>query len=448
MSSFKISSFKPVLSHLETAINDDKELQASAQGRSVLFGIKASDAEQALVVTFQKGKASLELGNVSSAAFTLSARPGDWTEFFAALPKPVYQSYWGILRVLGHRDGVGIEGDMVEFGKNARIWRIVLDRARDALNGVKSEDVFGQVYSQDAEDDAIVGQYIWIETPSWGRSKVFYESAGNGPQSILFLHTAGADSRQFHSLLNNKQLQQRLSMFAFDLPGHGRSYPGSKQLPQGYTNTEEDYVESIAQVIKKLDLKRPIVSGASMAGHVCLAVAIRAHELGVSGVIPCEGAEHLPLNQPIYELPGDLNEAILNPERVCGMVSPTAPKIYERLTWHIYSSQAIQIFHGDLKFYFRGWDGRGRIEKIDTKICSVYMLTGEYDYSCTPDASKATAEKIPGAEFEMMKGLGHFPMTESPQAFIPYFLRALDFIEQAHKGKSNTLPLNGTDHVA
>lgn len=43
------------------------------------------------------------------------------------------------------------------------------------------------------------------------------------------------------------------------------------------------------------------------------------------------------------------------------------------------------------------------------------MLTGEYDYSCTTEASKATADKIPGAVFEPMKDLGHFPLTENPE---------------------------------
>lgn len=75
-------------------------------------------------------------------------------------------------------------------------------------------------------------------------------------------------------------------------------------------------------------------------------------------------------------------------------------------------------------------DGRGRVEKIDTTFCPVYMLTGEYDYSCTTDASKATADKIPGAVFEPMKNLGHFPLTENPKLVSPYLLRALDFIEQ------------------
>ena len=58
------------------------------------------------------------------------------------------------------------------------------------------------------------------------------------------------------------------------------------------------------------------------------------------------------------------------------------------------------------------------------------MLTGEYDYSCSVEASKATADKIPGAVFEPMENLGHFPLTENPQAVLPYLLRALEFIQE------------------
>lgn len=50
----------------------------------------------------------------------------------------------------------------------------------------------------------------------------------------------------------------------------------------------------------------------------------------------------------------------------------------------------IGIFHGDLDFYFGGWDGRSRMSGIDTKKCPVYMLTGEYDWSNTPAMSQET----------------------------------------------------------
>jgi pimeloyl-ACP methyl ester carboxylesterase len=71
--------------------------------------------------------------------------------------------------------------------------------------------------------------------------------------------------------------------------------------------------------------------------------------------------------------------------------------------------------------------------QIDTKACPVYMLTGEYNYSCTPAISRATADQIPGAIFETMKGLGHFPATEDPTRFLPYLMKALDHIEASHK---------------
>jgi len=58
------------------------------------------------------------------------------------------------------------------------------------------------------------------------------------------------------------------------------------------------------------------------------------------------------------------------------------------------------------------------------------MLTGEYDYSCTTEASKATAQKIPRAEFEPMANLGHFPLTENPKAVLPYLMKALDHIQK------------------
>jgi pimeloyl-ACP methyl ester carboxylesterase len=56
------------------------------------------------------------------------------------------------------------------------------------------------------------------------------------------------------------------------------------------------------------------------------------------------------------------------------------------------------------------------------------MLTGEYDYSCTPEASCDTAAKIPGAELTVMEGLGHFPMSEDPAAFRSYLTPVLDRI--------------------
>jgi len=55
-------------------------------------------------------------------------------------------------------------------------------------------------------------------------------------------------------------------------------------------------------------------------------------------------------------------------------------------------------------------------------------MTGEYDYSCQPKNTQLTADRIPGAEAIIMEGMGHFPMSENPDAFREYLLPVLERI--------------------
>jgi pimeloyl-ACP methyl ester carboxylesterase len=57
-----------------------------------------------------------------------------------------------------------------------------------------------------------------------------------------------------------------------------------------------------------------------------------------------------------------------------------------------------------------------------------YLLTGEYDFSCTPTDTARTADQIPGVKVTTMQGLGHFPMSENPDRFRRYILPVLDEI--------------------
>ena len=392
---------EPIFDGIKSHVNNDPDFYASATAARCTFAITSYENPQAsIIVGVENQHATFSIGPAHAGTFAIQARPADWKAFFAKTLVRPYQSYWGILRVLGHNEGIGVLGDQQVFGQHARIWRIVLDRARDALQGKQVKMTLDEPPEDELTDeDAVTGKYTWLEMSEYGKVKIFYETSGSGPQDLLFLHTAGSDSRQYHSLMNNKQLQQRCTMYAFDLPAHGRSslgelmifkhclrhirkfeltlihtliktkiLTGSKQSPLGYALNEESYLESIGKLIKKLKLHNTIVCGASMAGHVCIAAAIKARELDVHGAIPCEGCEHLAFSQPIYEIKG-ADASILDPERVIGMCAPTASEYLKRQIWWQYSSQGINVFSGDLKFYFRGWDGRGRVEGIDTNFC-------------------------------------------------------------------------------
>jgi pimeloyl-ACP methyl ester carboxylesterase len=104
-----------------------------------------------------------------------------------------------------------------------------------------------------------------------------------------------------------------------------------------------------------------------------------------------------------------------------------------RETLWAYMQSGPGVFKGDLYFYRVDGDLRGRVENIDTGACPLYLLTGEYDFSCTPEDTKRTAAAIEGASVTIMEQLGHFPMSENPAQFRRYIAPVLDDILRQSK---------------
>jgi pimeloyl-ACP methyl ester carboxylesterase len=71
---------------------------------------------------------------------------------------------------------------------------------------------------------------------------------------------------------------------------------------------------------------------------------------------------------------------------------------------------------------------RLRVAAIDTKVCPLYLLTGEYDFSCTPEDTRRTAAAIGGASVTIMEQLGHLLMSENPEQFCRYVAPVLNDI--------------------
>lgn len=435
------AALKGSLDKLTELLESDAQLKAfttsNAIEKGATFGYTSGGSDNALLITVSNGSTKAKSGPAKDASFVLSALPEQWEQFFKDVPVSPYQSYWGMFGMNIKQKGIEVQGDQTAMAQWTHVWRRVLELTHDAHCGPIKEDE-----QTEPEQDFITGRYVYLNAPVWGRSKVFYETAGDGKQPIVFLHTAGSDSRQYHGVMNDARVRKRCTSYAFDLPGHGRSFP-SQNLPAGaHTNTEDSYVGIIAAFVKALGLRRPIICGASMAGQVCLAVAIRYKEVGAIGTIPLQGSEYLNMERQWHDQSPYVNQSLFNPEWVYGMMSPTAPLKNKQLIWHLYSSQAYGIFHGDLDFYFGGFDGRSRIASIDTNNCPVYMLTGEYDWSNTPEMAQQTADKIPGAQHKAMPGLGHFPATENPGKFVPYLLEAVEHILKVRSEALSTMRLS------
>jgi pimeloyl-ACP methyl ester carboxylesterase len=95
----------------------------------------------------------------------------------------------------------------------------------------------------------------------------------------------------------------------------------------------------------------------------------------------------------------------------------------EETVWH-YRQGGPGVFKGDLFFYKQDGDIRDRVVEIDPGAVPLYLLTGEYDYSCRPQDTQAVAEAL-GVAMTVMPGVGHFPMSENPEAFREHLMPVL-----------------------
>jgi pimeloyl-ACP methyl ester carboxylesterase len=99
------------------------------------------------------------------------------------------------------------------------------------------------------------------------------------------------------------------------------------------------------------------------------------------------------------------------------MCAPTSPEGLRRETGWVYSQGAPSVFRGDLLYYFIEHDLSDTAHLIDTSKIGVWILSGEYDWTAPPAVGQRLAAEIEGAHFVLMRGMGHFPMSEAPERF-------------------------------
>jgi len=279
-----------------------------------------------------------------------------------------------------------------------------------------------------AEIEPIVGRYMHLRLG--GRPyRIYFEEAGRGIP-LVCLHTAGADTRQYRHLMVDPAVTDHYRVLAFDMPWHGKSTPPPGWHEEEYRLTNEAYAETVMGFCRALELDRPAVMGCSMGGRMVIPLAAKyARELraviGLEAAYQVQGwFDNTWLHHP------DVHGGEICAARVSGLIAPQSPEETRWETLWGYMQSGPGVFKGDLYFYFYRAESvfLDYMARIDTKVCPVYLLTGEYDYSCTPEHTKDTGAKIPGSEVTIMKEMGHFPMSENPKGFRNYILPVLEKI--------------------
>lgn len=396
---------------------------AALQRRAALAALSLTVLSGEVARTVKIGaRIAVTPGAAPDAAFSLATTEANWAEFAKPVPAVGFQSLVGMQR-MGH---LKVGGDMVAYGRNL----IFLEQLFAALRPEALAETVVPVGEPMIEP--AIRRYLRLDLNGLPH-RIYFEEAGEGIP-LVCLHTAGADGRQYRALLNDAEITRRFRVIVFDLPWHGKSSPPPGFEREAYRLTTDLYVDTVMAFCHALKLERPVVMGCSIGGRAVLHLALRHGDyfraaIGLQSATHADAGADTRLRDLGVLFRPDVHGQEAAAGSVACLISPTSPNAEKWETlWH-YMQGGPAVFMGDLNYYFAEGDLRnGLLDGLDTRKCPLHLLTGEYDLSATPELTAELAKLVNATSFQVMKGLGHFPMSESPQQFRRYLLPVLDRI--------------------
>lgn len=340
-------------------------------------------------------------------------------------PAPGYHSFGAWLR---HDVGITIKADPLCQAQALAALERLVELARPSEAG----DTEGS--SGELADEALIGCRGRLTTDD-GDAMIHWLEAGEGPP-IVFLHTAGADARQYRHQLTDPELQSRHRLLAFDMPWHGQSRGvGGIEDTTGYKLTERAYLAWTVAFLETVCRRPAIVVGCSMGAAMALTVTAERPGL-IAGCIALEAPFRAPGRRSELLADARIANGWHNPAYVRALLSPTAPQRFRDEACAIYAQARPGVYMGDLAYYSDEYDGARLAASLRECGRPIALLTGSYDYSASPDNTRQLADAIgdDNLRFEEMPGLGHFPMIEHPSVFRPHLLAALDHVSSGGGG--------------
>jgi pimeloyl-ACP methyl ester carboxylesterase len=398
---------------------------ASYRGLAYDWTIELTADSASVLLRNSSGTYSVNESNESSSAeLKLTASDESWSMLFSDEPPAGLQTLFG--GVLSGQ--ISVDGDALFFDRNMFLLELL-------FGTLKAEDP-ESVNAIAAQIENITGHYINV-THENQAYRVYFEEAGTGIP-LVCLHTAGADGRQFREILKDPVITENYRVIVFDLPRHGKSAPPAGFIKDPYLLTTGFYVSFVMTMVEALQLQNPVMMGCSIGGRAVLHLAL-AHgdkfraAIGLQSALFADAGDSSAFSgsQAASLFRPDVNSQELAAAQVAGIMAPNSPSNHKWETLWYYMQGGPGVFLGDLFYYFIDGDLRNGLAKgLDTEQCPLYLLTGEYDLSATPAMGAELAEEVNATHFEVMKGLGHFPMSENPDLFKSYLMPVLDRIRE------------------
>ncbi|MGH1574814.1 alpha/beta fold hydrolase [Methylobacterium sp. P31] len=260
---------------------DDAEFRAASRGLDARVRLLCGD--DAIDLLFAQDESCRWMpADPSPADVTVAAAPSVWRRILAPVPPPRHQSFTALQLA---NPETAVSGDPLSVAQA----RPALERLFEVLRPPVVPEAADPVLRDLGQ---IVGRYAPLRLAGGTAGEVFFEAAGDGPP-VVFLHTAGADARQFGAILSDVALAQRWRLLAFDCPFHGRSLPPLDWDGGAYSLDGCRYLGWVSSFLETVVRGPAILVGCSMGAAMVLTVAAERPDL-LRGVIALEA----PLRSP------------------------------------------------------------------------------------------------------------------------------------------------------
>lgn len=200
---------------------------------------------------------------------------------------------------------------------------------------------------------------------------------------------------------------------ACDLPGYGDSPPIEPCDMAGLAG-------AVAALIEHLAAPRTVLVGHSMGGMVAQELVARrpglVQGLVLSGTSPAFGKaggdwQREFLRERLAPLDAGQGMAALAPGLAAGMASPQAPAEAVARCAAVMSRVPEATYRRSLQAIV-GFDRRAALGAIRVPVL---CLAGEDDRNAPPTVMQHMAQRIPGAEYVCLRGVGHLSNMEAPE---------------------------------
>ena len=247
---------------------------------------------------------------------------------------------------------------------------------------------------------------------AWRNANAQAKSMGLTPsnQGVIKLFNAGLDD---------------YSIYAVDLPGHGKSNGKSK-------SSIDEYSTDIIDFLDTMKLENVCLVGHSMGAAIALNASLRQH-WRICSVVAIGGASKMAVNDSILEgLQNTFEATVDNIVKYSWHKQTGAIADSQQMARYFREKAKQRILNAGSRTVHRDFLACSRFdldERLEEILIPVLVIASDCDRMVPTHVSQEMARKLPHAKFVVLEGCGHFQhieQTSKVAAELSNFLRNID----------------------